>query len=522
MKNIASILIAVIVFKFTGQGQTITYSPPLKANAQYFTFIGKHRDTILTYIMQNTGLNQSQVYMYDNNMQLLQRVPLPLPPDIFGVQLTVYDNFFYLFFQQQQKDSVCLQAAKIDMQGNIVGEIMPLDKTFAPLTGVDNKIYSIAVSENKKYFTPFKINAANGFENLLTTQLFDENLQLKHTSVLAVPAIKGQDFLTEFNTDNDGDLVFIRTSESDSTAYVTEKTVLIIKKAITDSVTEARVIPGNIRLDDIHLKVDNLNNKYILASFYTDNNTASVEGLYCFTWNKKKNEVEVRRKIALDDSLRVRANEHGQLKRIFDNLSIQNIILRKDGSFVVDAAFYRLAPYTGYKPMGETDRPSYYSQPGKQFSHFASYLPSGYVFYLPGSHFPWNAWNSAYGNRFTFYGGNIIGFSLDSLAVPVWIKYLDASQFNYNPFYMGYSAHVINNEIYYLYNQAGRNKSFLAAEAINTDGTPANGVMFMDIDLAVQHNMQFLPRSMVRLSGNEVALACQKSGKTYFAKIQFK
>lgn len=519
MKNIAITFLAVLVFGFAGQTQTITYSPPLDANAPYFTFIGKHKDTILTYVMQNTGLNQSQVYMYDDSMHLLQKVVLPVPPDIFGVQLTAYDNFFYLFFQQQQKDSVCLQVAKIDMEGNMNGNIITLDKTFAPLMRVDNKIYSIAVSENKQYFTAFKINASNNLKNILTTLLFDEGLQLMHTSVLAVPAVRGQDFLTEFNTDNDGDLVFMRVSESDSTAYMVEKTVLIMKKALADDVTEARVIPGNIRLDDIHIKVDNLNSRYILASLYEDNATADVDGLYCLTWSKKKNATQASQKIMFDDSLRVQASIHGKLKRVFDNLFIQNIILRKDGSFVVDAGFYTAVPYSDNRPIIEKSRPSFYNQPGKQFTYFAKYLPCGYMFYLPGFHFPWNAWSIAAGNRFSFSSGNIMAFSLDSVATLGWIKYLDVSQFSYNPFYMGYSAQAANNKIYYLYNQIGRDKSFLAAQAVNTDGTVDDGIMFMDIDRTIQYNVQFIPRSIIRLGNKEIVLACQKSGKIYLAKI---
>ncbi|HWB25430.1 MAG TPA: hypothetical protein VG738_08110 [Chitinophagaceae bacterium] len=511
MKYCLSLLLIVHVLHCHLYAQVITYSPPLEDGVRYYNFVGKSHDSIITFNMKASGINEftSQLYIYDNNLTLGQKIILPLPKKIFGIQFFMGSDFFYLFYQHQKGDSVYLDAAKLDIHGNLIGEIMELDKTYAFYAPkFDNKLYTIIISDNKKYILAFKINNASGANTTITTLLFNNNLQLQHTSVLFAPLEDGVDYFTDFDVDNEGDLVFIRKNEAAGKLEMAKKTALVIKEAYSDSTQVVGIIPGDVRVTDIHLKIDNLNKKYILAAFYSSNERLNIDGLYCYVFNKATRAAEVYRKISFPDSLRKQASQPGLLRKAFDNFSIQNIILKYDGSFIIDAGSYSINP------------PSSYISPWDQLPYLGGGLPSGYIFYIPGARYPWSTWSSFTSSVFSFSGDDIAVFSLDASASPEWIKFLDVSQFNAEQLFMGYTANVLNNKIYYLYNQTEKNTSFLSAQLLDAGGN-VNGTMFRDIDRTIQERINFIPRSAVKISDNELLMVCKKNARNYFAKILF-
>ena len=95
-----------------------------------------------------------------------------------------------------------------------------------------------------------------------------------------------EDYLDEFNVDNDGDLVFAKIQQEltmkHRRSYRTDH-----KQAHADSLISELILAQRILLDEIHIKVDNLNKRISSTSFYYKQRRGNVEGFYFYIWDKQ-------------------------------------------------------------------------------------------------------------------------------------------------------------------------------------------------------------------------------------------
>lgn len=160
-----------------GQAQQITYSEPDRedARAMGFEVIGKISGKILVY---KNFRDLNYICVFDNNMKMVQKQKLNYLPDrMLSTDFQLYPDFAYLFYQYQRRNVLYAMAVKLDADGNKVGEPIQLDTTNNP--GVsNNKIYSILFSDDKQKIMIFKISSRNERMHILTTLLFDKELNL--------------------------------------------------------------------------------------------------------------------------------------------------------------------------------------------------------------------------------------------------------------------------------------------------------------------------------------------------------
>jgi hypothetical protein len=100
-------------------------------------------------------------------------------------------------------------AAKIDGNGKKIGDIIQLDTTQIGFAA-NNKIYSALSSEDKNKIIVFKINSKNRKNYVVTTLLMDNQLTMLKKSRLSMAMEDRDDYLGEFQLDNEGDLVFTK------------------------------------------------------------------------------------------------------------------------------------------------------------------------------------------------------------------------------------------------------------------------------------------------------------------------
>jgi len=181
MNRILSSLLLVLILGtprlLKAQVQQILYTEPEKEDSRRtnFDIIGKISGNML--IFKNNGSN-SVVCAYDNEMKLLQRVPLTFMPDKYvNVDFVAYPDHFYIIYEYQKKSIVHCTAVKLDGQGQQMGEPVELDTTQIAFAS-NNKIYTTAISEDKQKIMIFKINSKNSKNFLFTTFLFDAQLKL--------------------------------------------------------------------------------------------------------------------------------------------------------------------------------------------------------------------------------------------------------------------------------------------------------------------------------------------------------
>ncbi|MEI9943455.1 MAG: hypothetical protein WDN26_04475 [Chitinophagaceae bacterium] len=132
---------------------------------------------------------------------------LPDNDKVINVDFFSYSDFFYMIYQFRKRNIIHCVAARIDGNGNKIGGLMELDTTQVSF-GTDNKIYTVLASEDKSKIIVFKINSKNKKLYHITTSLFDNNLTLLKKSYLSLNMDDKDDFVSEFQLDNEGDLVF--------------------------------------------------------------------------------------------------------------------------------------------------------------------------------------------------------------------------------------------------------------------------------------------------------------------------
>lgn len=492
---------------YTAESQSITLSQSFAGNGNYI--IGKYKDEILIYNL--AFITKYQLLdIYDTKMNLLRQISLPLPAKSFGFTFLKCDDFFYIFYQHQSGRTVSLYALKVGMDGKQTGPPKELDKTPELDFWRQNKIYSVAVSENKKYLTAFKIDNTYGPTTTITTLLFNDSLKLLHRSVLDAPIVDGVEFFSEFNVDNDGNFLFVKNCELDNIADVAKSTGLAVKSALSDSIYFMHLLPNDINANDIRLKIDNLNGHYIITALYTSDAQRNIDGLYCLVLDKLTHEPLYARKTIFNEGLRKESGQEGPLKTAFNYLELQNIHLRKDGGFVVDAGFFYTTPRTNENVRW------------RKFFYETDKLACGYLDVNENPHNVYDPWRNIPNRPWGMSAvcNNITAFSFDSSANPEWIKILPAAQIG-DPGGMGYLSFKIGNQLYYIHNETVKGTIFLTAQTVNREGEVSGDLLFKDLDRTLEYKEEFYPRESLQVDDKEVIMPLRKGNYICFAKIDF-
>ncbi|HCT23126.1 MAG TPA: hypothetical protein DIW54_07250, partial [Chitinophagaceae bacterium] len=252
-----------LLFALSGtQAQRIIYSEPDRDDVRSMNFevIGKLSGQFHIY---KGYRDMHYVAIYDAEMRQVEKNRLDFLPDrIFNADFLAFPDFYYMFYQYQKRNIVYCMAVKMDDKGKKVGEPVIMDTTDVTFSS-NNRIYTVIFSEDKSKILAYKINAKNDKAHTVTTMLFDKQLDLLRKTRFVVNMPERNDFLEEFQVDNDGDLVFLRASGSAQNDNI-NKLSLIYKSAIDDEFLITDLQLPTINLDDIRVKVDNLNKKYLI------------------------------------------------------------------------------------------------------------------------------------------------------------------------------------------------------------------------------------------------------------------
>ena len=333
-----------------------------------FEIIGKVSGNFLIYKNLRTS---NYIAVYNNNMEEVDKVSQDyIPADrLINVDFFPYTDFSYVVFQYQKKNVVYCEAVKIDGNGKKASDVITLDTSHIGFSA-SNKIYSCISSEDKGHLMLFKINARNKSRYIITTMLLDNNLTLQKRSQFVQPMDEHNDYLDEFNLDNDGDMVFAKFTRS-SNETITNSS-LLWKPANSDTVSTVDVKLDKIFLDEIHLKVDNVNKRYFLTSFYYKQRRGNIEGFFFYIWDKQGQHPVMQNTVVLGDELRKEAKgDDANAKMAFNDNFIRNIIIKKDGGFIINSESY----YTTSR-FNSWNRWNYlYGMPYSTYDYYTTYSP---------------------------------------------------------------------------------------------------------------------------------------------------
>lgn len=489
----------------TLSAQKITYSEPEREDNRRtnFDIIGKVGQNILVF---KNNRAENDISVYDNDMRLRQRVSLNKSSDRWiNVDFVPYPTHVWMIYQFQRRNVVYCMGLKLDEFARPVGEPIELDTTRISWT-TDNKIYSTINSDDKEKIMVFKVNNRNRNSFLFTTMLYDAsmNLQARHSAYL--PMEERNDYFTDFLLDNEGGMVFGKYTRRGND-YVTNLQV-VTKSTYARDFSIVNLETGDRLLDEVRVKVDNINNRYLFSAFYYQQRRGNIEGIYAVVYDKKTASVARKLSATFSEELRRQAKgPDANLRLAFNDYFIRNIIMRRDGGFMlISESMYtssRGSAFNRWNYMG-------YNNPWMNPMNYY-YSP----FYSPFNS-PWSRYGGGQSTR--YHSENIMVISFNSNGDIEWSNVIPKTQFDDEGDAL--ISHFLMNtgaELHFLYNQYERRTLLLSDQSIGADGKITRYPTLKNLDRAYE----FMPRYAKQIGARTVVMPTIHRNYITFAKIDF-
>ena len=501
--RLISFLFLTVLFNSVN-AQRILISEPDKEDSRRMDFeiIGKMGNNYLIY---KNIRNESFICLYDNEMKMVKRVKHEYLPDdkMINVDFFTYPDFIYAVYQYQRKNIIHCAAVKLDGMGEKISDPVELDTT--SLGGSNNnKIYTTLSSEDKKKIIIFKINSKNKEKFVITTKLYNSDLELQKRTILTLAMSERNDYLGEFAVDNEGNLVFSKFYRNSNESI--SRASMIIKRAMEDSFTYYNLNLEKTYLDELRIKADNTNQRYLLSAFYYSQKRGNIDGLYFLAMDKNSWKPVLEKSFALDEDLRQEAKGQSNSKMAFNDYFIRNIFIKKNGGFVVDAeAFYT------------TSRSSAWNRWDYMYGSPFSY-PYDYYSYSPyGSSYWWRRSGSS-NQALRYHADNVTIFSFNNKGELEWNNVLKKEQFDdESDDRISYNVINTGGQLHFLFNMQEKRNLLMNDFSLSPDGQVTHYPTLKGLD----KGHEFMPKYGKQISAKQFIVPCVYRNFICFAKIEF-
>lgn len=502
-----SILLIILIMAFSPCfSQRIVYSEPDKDDTRRMNFdiAGKVGGNFLVY---KNVRNDNWISVLDNDMIEIAKSELDFMPDMdrmINVDFFPYNDFCYMIYQYQRKSIVYCKAAKLDSRGRLLGDVLELDTIKLGISSGNNKIYTALSSEDKSKLIVFKINSKNKSRYVISSLLMDDKLNTLKRSRLYMEMDDRNDFLGEFNVDNEGDLVFTKFFRGNNDNIT--RAAIVIKSAQADSFYYKDLNLEKTNLDEIRIKVDNTNKRYFVTSFFYKQKKGSIDGLYYYIYDKVNSQVLSENTYTFSEELRREAKGDANIKTAFNDYFIKNIICRKDGGFIIGTeAYYTTSRFGNWNRWDYLYRYSYYS-------------PVDYYSYSPyyNSWWGYNRWSNNQSVR--HHADNIAVLSFDHEGKLEWSNVIVKEQFDDQADdVLSYILMITGSQAHFLFNQQEKKMQLLNDYSITRDGKVNRNPTLKNLD----KGYEFMPRYGKQVSLKQLIIPCVFRNYICFAKIDY-
>jgi len=499
------------LFSSFGYAQKITYSEPEREDTRRtnFEIIGRIGGNILVF---KNNRNDNDISVYDNNMKLLNRVKqTDLDDRWINVDFIPYNDFAWMIYQYQRKSVVYCMAVKIDGNGKRISEPQELDTTRIGWSA-NNKIYTTVYSDDKQQVMVFKINSKNSNNFIFTTLLLNSKLELQKKHQMNLSMQERNDFFTDFFLDNEGDLVFGKFIRRNGGEVITDL-YMITKKSNEEAFKVKKIKGDDLVLDEIKLKVDNNNRRYLFTALYYKQRRGNVEGLYTAVWDKASDTLVRKSEMPFNEEMRKLARgQDASMRMAFDDYYITSIITKKDGGYIlISEAMYTSSRGNPYNRWDYRYWNSPWSSP-----YYDSYYWSPYSSYYSPFYSPWNRWGGSQSTR--YHAENIMVMSFDKDGNMEWDSAIPKTQ--YDDESDGLISHMVliaGGELQVFFNQYERRTLLLNNQSIAPDGKITRHPTLKNLD----REIDFMPRYGKQVSARALVMPAMYRNSLLFAKIEF-
>jgi len=517
MKTINAVvfLFVLLASVSTTKAQRIYYSQPDRDDLRQLRFeiLGKYNSNYLVY---KNNRSSHAIAVYDADMKQKEKVDLDFIPDrVINVELFSHPEHSIVVYQYQKKSIVYCMGVMIDGNGKKIGEPLQLDTTQLGIFS-DNKIYSIIISDDKQKLMIFKIKNKEKDDFTVQTTLLSHNLMPLRKSSFTYHLENTIESIADFYLDNEGNFLFSHVSRPAAREYI-NKATLVVLPAFGDSVKKFNLTLEKVFLEELRIKVDNLNGRYVLTSLYSKLKRGNIDGLFTAIVNKDLTGTDIEKAIEFNDDFRNQAKGDNSSKLAFNDYYLKHLIVKKDGGILI----------TGENTYGSS-RGSNYNRWDNPWMWGSPYGPGSYLGWNPWNNWGMSGWGMNWGSQFgsgwgnnnqtRYYTDNVMVISLDKDANMQWNNVVAKSQFDDNSDNM-LSYQIMNSgaELLFLYNEWSRRNPLLNAQALEPGGKVNKKPPLKSLD----KGFEFMIRFGKQVSAREMIVPCIYRNAFSFARIEF-
>ena len=252
-----------------------------------------------------------------------------------------------------------------------------------------------------------------------------------------------------------------------------------------------------------------MNRQYLINSLYYSKRNGNVEGLYTAVWDKGNDKLVSQNFAPLTDSIRNAAKSEGGSRYAFNNYFIRDVILKKDGGFILTAEDHSA------QSRGNTWNRYDYLYGYPSFSPYDSYY-----LYSPSSYWYSGRFRNSYNNnsQVRYYYENIVVLDLDNTGHLIWSNVLHKSQFDDdNDNFLSYNIILTGGEIHFLFNELERHTQLINDQTVSPDGLITRNPPLRSLD----RGYEFMPRYAKQVSSYQIIVPCTYRSYICFAKIEY-
>lgn len=497
-----SILFAFVLLFFTAEAQKITYSVVHNNEGSQnvnFEILGKVGPN---YLVFKSITWRSVLQVFDKDMNELSNDRLKFLPDkVLNVDFVTYSDYFIMIYQYQKGNILYCDAVKMDGFGKKIGEDYTIDTTRIGLRSA-NGVYSCTYSEDKSRILVYKMIEKNNKLNL-ATKLYNADLLLLDSTRSVFDYNDRKEIYSAFQLANDGTFSFTRESKTGARENFSMIELVEHKPQTADFVTTP-INLDNYYIDDVNVKIDNLNSNYLInALCYPEKKTSNITGLFTAVVDRQTGAVKSRINI-FSDSLRSAMTGNGQYRYAFDNIFLKNLFLKRDGSFIAVAEDFSTQSIGGYRPWNRWDY--LYNNPYSYYDYNYMYSP----------YYRYNRFNSFNTATTRYYYDKLLILSIDSSLQLGWNNVILKSQVaDDDDSYLSFGTMNAGGQIHFFYIEKEKNAQIVSNQSIN----PYGSLYRYPTIKGGESGYLFMPRLLKQVGARTIIMPCVHRSSIAFAKI---
>jgi hypothetical protein len=513
MKAKGLVLIAILMGAVNVSAQRIYYSEPDRDDVRQLRFeiLGKYNNNYLIY---KNNRNRHQIAIYEPDMKLKEKIDLEFIPDrTNSVEVFSNPDNSILFYQYQKKNIVYFMGVQIDGNGKTIGQPMELDTTKLTMFS-DSKVYSVIASDDKKKFMVFKMRNVKNDDMQIQTLLLSNTLIPIRRSSFIYNLESNKESIADFYLDNEGNFLFSHVTRPGQREYIS-KAKLSVLKTYADTVQNFPLTLKDVFLDELRIKVDNTNGRYILSSLYSKSKRGNIDGLFLAIVNKDLS-ADTEKAIEFTDEFREQAKGENNARMAFNDYYLKHFIVKRDGGVLITGE----STYTNTRGnnWNRWNNPWMWGSPWNNYWGWNSWNNWGWNGWGWGSPWGFNSFGGGPNQQTRFYADNIMVLALDKEGDVQWNNIINKNQFDDNTDNMlSYQYMNTGGEILFLYNEWARRMPMLNAQSLTPDGKIKKEPPLKSLD----KGYEFMIRLGKQVGVREMIVPVLYRNLFAFARIEF-